>query len=607
MADDGGRINVRAIVLLVALAAVFILGTSTEWGEDRLADLLGYQTGQEAERKQLEAACDDGDAWSCNELGILIWNIWGKQTVPNYLVKPRFEQACEGNIEQGCINLAEQIRLEPNEPGALQQARDVLVDACAKDMFLACGRLGNMLALGVSVVEAPAIPLDPDPSAALTYWRKACDGNVADACSALGQKMLADGAEGVALYTAQSFLQKACNSGHADGCATLMEVLGDDARPEATEAGRRACELGRLDMCNQTAELLMTSGSEESFLGGIDILLDTCRQGFLGSCYLLSDQLRARPAALAPDGPYETAARVLLSTTCGKNQETSCRKGVSIKRVLSSPSVVDDDNFVYLLLRCAGGTGEQFSCNAMEEMLRVACGNDDVVACNELGVLLTTWLPDPERYAEARNAYETACRGYYGRACANLSELHSLGQGGAASNEVARQWRLEGCSLGYGANCPDSIPQHHSAGTTDPSQLLGQTAPELDVREWLGPHVGRLSTLRGKTVVVVFWAPWCSHCRNALPDLQAQYERQRAPDFEMLLITRHTHNQTTQDVRDSMATHGLTMPVAVDSGEGHRLYGVTGIPTATLIDKEGTVRFQGHPVRLTDTVIAEHR
>ena len=94
---------------------------------------------------------------------------------------------------------------------------------------------------------------------------------------------------------------------------------------------------------------------------------------------------------------------------------------------------------------------------------------------------------------------------------------------------------------------------------------------------------------------------------RVLPDLQAQYERLRAPDFEMLLVTRHTHNQTTQDVRDSIATNGLTMPVAVDSGEGHRLYGVTGIPTAALIDKEGKVVFLGHPRNLTDVVIAEQR
>src|SRR4029077_7694773 len=49
--------------------------------------------------------------------------------------------------------------------------------------------------------------------------------------------------------------------------------------------------------------------------------------------------------------------------------------------------------------------------------------------------------------------------------------------------------------------------------------LEGKPAPALDVREWLGPKPVPLDPLRGKPLILFFWAHWCSDCKRVAPDL----------------------------------------------------------------------------------------
>lgn len=134
-------------------------------------------------------------------------------------------------------------------------------------------------------------------------------------------------------------------------------------------------------------------------------------------------------------------------------------------------------------------------------------------------------------------------------------------------------------------------------------KTLGKVAPELEIAEWVGPDLGSLASMRGKVVVLVFWATWCPHCRKAMPEVEARWKAWKDKGVNVIAVTRHTKGQTTESVRAYIDENGYTMPVAVDAGTTSRAYGVSGIPAAAIIDKNGKVAFQNHPAQITDALI----
>ncbi len=138
-------------------------------------------------------------------------------------------------------------------------------------------------------------------------------------------------------------------------------------------------------------------------------------------------------------------------------------------------------------------------------------------------------------------------------------------------------------------------------------KMLGKDAPELEISEWVGEDLGSLASLRGKNVVIVFWATWCPACKRTMPSIQEFYERNKGDDFAMIAVTRNSKGQTTDKVRDYMTENGYTFPVAIDTGASSRVYGVTGIPAAAMVDKAGKVVFRNHPAQLTDALVAKHK
>ncbi len=98
-------------------------------------------------------------------------------------------------------------------------------------------------------------------------------------------------------------------------------------------------------------------------------------------------------------------------------------------------------------------------------------------------------------------------------------------------------------------------------------------------------------SLRGKVVLVNFWATWCLPCRAEMPLLQAMAERHRARGLVVLGLSRD--RGSVQEVQRFLAERGIDYPVAVVGPEAERLFGgVTGYPTSFLIDRSGQVRHQ---------------
>ena len=98
---------------------------------------------------------------------------------------------------------------------------------------------------------------------------------------------------------------------------------------------------------------------------------------------------------------------------------------------------------------------------------------------------------------------------------------------------------------------------------------------------------GRLGVadLKGKAVVVNFWASWCVPCRDEAPVLQETYERYRD---EGLVVLGVDVNDFRQDARRFMKRYGLSYPVVYD-GKGSTVgkWGVRGFPETFFVDRTG--------------------
>jgi thiol-disulfide isomerase/thioredoxin len=140
--------------------------------------------------------------------------------------------------------------------------------------------------------------------------------------------------------------------------------------------------------------------------------------------------------------------------------------------------------------------------------------------------------------------------------------------------------------------------------------LEGEVAPALDLSEYLGPPPPSLAALKGKIVLLFFWAHWCSDCKQQAPILAALADKYRdrglvvfaptqrfgyvaggkaaPPDEELRYI-----DQVRQQYYPVLA--GEPVPV---SEANHLRYGVSSTPTLVLLDRAGVVRLY-NPGRLT--------
>ncbi len=134
-------------------------------------------------------------------------------------------------------------------------------------------------------------------------------------------------------------------------------------------------------------------------------------------------------------------------------------------------------------------------------------------------------------------------------------------------------------------------------------ELLGGPAPEIDLRMWLVREPTNLAALRGRVVMLEFWATWCKPCQEMFPKLTSLYAQESANGLEILAITRHymayggtleARNEELDLMRKTISEHGVTFHVAVADDERlQTTYGANGLPTVVLIDRNGIVAYAG--------------
>jgi peroxiredoxin len=132
----------------------------------------------------------------------------------------------------------------------------------------------------------------------------------------------------------------------------------------------------------------------------------------------------------------------------------------------------------------------------------------------------------------------------------------------------------------------DASPGEEGLPSLEEFELSGQAAPEFSGRLLDGTEI-KLSDLKGKVVVLNFWASWCGPCREELPLLQKLWERVQDRDVAILGINVL---ETPGEARGMIESTGMTFPSVLDAeGEIAQDYGASSIPYMVLIDRQGIV------------------
>lgn len=137
----------------------------------------------------------------------------------------------------------------------------------------------------------------------------------------------------------------------------------------------------------------------------------------------------------------------------------------------------------------------------------------------------------------------------------------------------------------------DSAKAVDGGGTGSVGLGQGDTPPNFELTTF-DNEVINLSELKGKKVILNFWASWCGPCKAEMPHMQNYYENYAEDDnVEIIAVNMSTQERRGMDgVEEFIDSYGLTFPIPLDE-EGKVIvdYGIVTIPTTYLIGTDGTL------------------
>lgn len=116
--------------------------------------------------------------------------------------------------------------------------------------------------------------------------------------------------------------------------------------------------------------------------------------------------------------------------------------------------------------------------------------------------------------------------------------------------------------------------------------LEGALAPPFSASHIAGPDSAQLADLRGRVVVLDFWATWCGPCAMVRPLLDSLHQQYHGQGLTVLGIS----NEPRPIIQNHLLSHPVGYTVARDRGPTSTSYGVSAIPTLVIIDRHGKVR-----------------
>jgi len=127
-----------------------------------------------------------------------------------------------------------------------------------------------------------------------------------------------------------------------------------------------------------------------------------------------------------------------------------------------------------------------------------------------------------------------------------------------------------------------------------PPPKVGAPAPAFSLHRLTGDGELSLRSFRGKTVVLNFFASWCSPCKREAPVLEQLWRRDR--NDHVMILGIDTGPDAASDGRRFVQAHGITYPVVFDPNAdlAYNRYALPGLPATYVLNADG--RIVGSPV-----------
>ena len=122
-------------------------------------------------------------------------------------------------------------------------------------------------------------------------------------------------------------------------------------------------------------------------------------------------------------------------------------------------------------------------------------------------------------------------------------------------------------------------------------QLQSFTATDMN-----GQHVDLAESLGRQPIMLVFWASWCPQCKVEVPKVNELFEKYRNRGMYFLGINVG-HNDSERRASQFINKTGMAYPVIYDNDHVlGREYGVQGVPTVLIVNRQGLIVFRGYGV-----------
>jgi len=137
-------------------------------------------------------------------------------------------------------------------------------------------------------------------------------------------------------------------------------------------------------------------------------------------------------------------------------------------------------------------------------------------------------------------------------------------------------------------------------------EFIGKKAPSISAEAWVNSSSLSLDKLKGKVVIIDFWAPWCSPCRAVIPGLIEEYKKYKDDGLVVIGFTKlyGSYKDDKQDagkvskekeielIKGFVKRFGIDYPVAISNeGKDFDSYMISGIPTMVFVNKDGNIDY----------------